>query len=82
MKNLILFVYCKFCVFLVDEEGVNVIEYVVIVGLIVVVLIVVLSFMDSGIVGGLKVFFDGVGEKVGGLVLIVNWCECFFGCFL
>ncbi|MDU3294831.1 MAG: type 4b pilus Flp major pilin, partial [Pseudomonas aeruginosa] len=27
----------------------------------------VLSPTDSGIVGGLKAFFDGVGTKVGGL---------------
>ena len=35
--------------------------------LIAVALIAVLSPTDSGIVGGLKAFFDGVGTKVGGL---------------
>ncbi|KAB0775427.1 type 4b pilus Flp major pilin, partial [Pseudomonas aeruginosa] len=39
----------------------------VIAGLIAVALIAVLSPTDSGIVGGLKAFFDGVGTKVGGL---------------
>lgn len=45
----------------------NAIEYAVIAGLIAVALIAVLSPTDSGIVGGLKAFFDGVGTKVGGL---------------
>ena len=62
MKNLTLFVYCKVRAFLADEEGANAIEYAVIAGL-----IAVLSPTDSGIVGGLKAFFDGVGTKVGGL---------------
>lgn len=67
MKNLTLFVYCKVRAFLADEEGANAIEYAVIAGLIAVALIAVLSPTDSGIVGGLKAFFDGVGTKVGGL---------------
>ncbi|KJJ10633.1 Flp/Fap pilin component [Pseudomonas aeruginosa] len=67
MKNLTLFVYCKLRAFLADEEGANAIEYAVIAGLIAVALIAVLSPTDSGIVGGLKAFFDGVGTKVGGL---------------
>ncbi|WP_049259605.1 pilus assembly protein, partial [Pseudomonas aeruginosa] len=41
-------------------------------GLIAVALIAVLSPTDSGIVGGLKAFFDGVGEKVGGLAPTAN----------
>lgn len=66
MKNLTLLVYCKLRAFLADEEGANAIEYAVIAGLIAVALIAVLSPTDSGIVGGLKAFFDGVGEKSAG----------------
>ncbi|MGI0914614.1 type 4b pilus Flp major pilin [Pseudomonas aeruginosa] len=72
MKNLTLLVYCKLRAFLADEEGANAIEYAVIAGLIAAALIAVLSPTDSGIVGGLKAFFDGVGEKVGGLAPTAN----------
>lgn len=72
MKNLTLLVYCKLRAFLADEEGANAIEYAVIAGLIAVALIAVLSPTDSGIVGELKAFFDGVGEKVGGLAPTAN----------
>ncbi|TEN69716.1 type 4b pilus Flp major pilin [Pseudomonas aeruginosa] len=72
MKNLTLLVYCKLRAFLADEEGANAIEYAVIAGLIAVALIAVLSPTDSGIVGRLKAFFDGVGEKVGGLAPTAN----------
>ncbi|MEN1487361.1 hypothetical protein AAIH33_34030, partial [Pseudomonas aeruginosa] len=44
----------------------------VIAGLIAVALIDVLSPTDSGIVGGLKAFFDGVGETVGRLAPTAN----------
>ncbi|MHC9167692.1 type 4b pilus Flp major pilin [Pseudomonas aeruginosa] len=72
MKNLTLLVYCKLRAFLADEEGANAIEYAVIAGLIAVALIAVLSPEEGGIVGGLKAFFDGVGEKVGGLAQTAN----------